>query len=138
MKLPATLALVAATALAPLMAHAQYRGNVDTYGPDCSYRARILPHDKYNSSGMDLRRLRGNAAVAAILRQNRANEVKAMGRDAGSCLSSYEERANFERLIKASRISSSARNAIINGTPAIRVDVYYGPRGNDYIEVSIR
>ena len=123
--------LFALLAVLPFSAQAQmYEG--------CTYETQITHGDKFNSSGVDLRKLKGRAAVAAILRQNRANTVKAYGLEGSdACLASKSDRALFEKLILNSRITTGAANTIIHGTPRIRVDLSVGPRGEDLLEVQI-
>lgn len=100
-----------------------------------SYSARLSEADHFNSNGQRL------TSPAAIIRQDRANYHRFGIRDAeddgDSFFSNQNNRALMERLIERGRISSSARNRIVNGTPIIDVEVYSGP-GGDYVNVTVR
>ncbi len=99
-----------------------------------SYTARLSEADHFNSNGQRL------TSPAAIIRQDRANFHRFGIRDAedggDSFFSNQNNRALMERLIERGRITASARNRIVNGTPIIRVEVYSGP-GGDYVNVSV-
>lgn len=127
--------LLAFLAALPFSAQAQAQAQVYD---GCEYYATIKPGDKFNSSGMDLRKLKGRAAVAAILRQNRANEAETYGFEGtDACMAKKSDRAFFEQMVLNSHISQSAANAIIYGTPHVRVQLSVGPRGQDVLEVEV-
>ncbi len=125
-----TPALFAAALLAPLAlaAPASAQQLIE------SYTARLSSADHFNSSGERL------TSPAAIIRQDRANFHKFGIRDpedeGDRYFSDMANRALMERLLERGRTSGSARRAIVNGTPLIRVDVYDGPRGA-FVEVSV-
>ena len=99
-----------------------------------SYSARLSSVDHFNSNGERL------TSPAAIIRQDRANFHKYGIRDPEDendrFFADMANRALMERLIERGRTSRSARNAIVNGTPVIHVDLYDGPRG-PYVEVNV-
>ena len=99
-----------------------------------SYTARLSSEDHFNSNGERL------TSPAAIIRQDRANFHKFGIRDAEDegdrFFADMANRALMERLLERGRTTGSARRAIVNGTPLIRVDVYDGP-GGPYVEVSV-
>lgn len=100
-----------------------------------SYTARLGYNDHYNSYGSRLNK------VAGIIRQDRANYHKFHRRDAADTwdrfFSSKSNRATMERMIRRGYISRSARNSIIYGTPTVRVDLYEGYNGGDYVKIHI-
>lgn len=92
-----------------------------------SYTARLSSADHFNSNGERL------TSPAAIIRQDRANFHKFGIRDpedeGDGYFATASNRALMERLLERGRTSSSARRAIVNGTPLIRVELYDGPDG---------
>jgi hypothetical protein len=96
-----------------------------------SYVARISDRDHHASDGYEL------SSAAQMVRQDRANWHKFHRRDADDqgddWFNSNDDRAYLERMLKRSgAMSSSTRNAIVNGEPLIQVDVY-----SDSVRVSI-
>src|SRR3954471_7013523 len=96
-----------------------------------SYVARISERDHQASDGYAL------SSAAQMVRQDRANWHKFHRRDADDqgddWFRSNDDRAYLERLLKrGGAMSSSTRNAIVNGEPLIQVDVY-----SDSVHVSI-
>ena len=100
-----------------------------------SYSARLSQADHFNSNGQRL------TSPAAIIRQDRANFHRFGIRDAeddgDSFFSNQGNRALMERLIERGRITSTARNRIVNGTPLITVEIYSSP-GGDYVNVTVQ
>lgn len=92
-----------------------------------SYTARLSSADHFNSSGERL------TSPAAIIRQDRANFHKFGIRDdedeSDRFFADQGNRALMERLLERGRTSRSARNAIVDGTPLIHMNVYDGPDG---------
>lgn len=128
-RLPTFAVLAGATALAILAAApASAQSLIE------SYTARLSRADHFNSSGERL------TSPAAIIRQDRANVHKfgiADPEDEGDrYFASMANRGLMERLLERGRTSASARRAIVDGTPLIRVDVYDGASG-PYVEVTI-
>ena len=99
-----------------------------------SYDARLSTADHFNSNGERL------TSPAAIIRQDRANFHKFHVRDREDQNDGYfaraENRALMERLLEAGRTPREARDAIVDGTPMIHVEVWRGD-GRDWVEVSI-
>ncbi|ESY12022.1 hypothetical protein NKH64_22475 [Mesorhizobium sp. M0999] len=96
-----------------------------------SYVARISDRDHHASDGYEL------SSAAQMVRQDRANWHKFHRRDADDqgddWFRSNDDRAYLERMLKrGGAMSSSTRNAIVNGEPLIQVDVY-----SDSVHVSI-
>ncbi|ESX13725.1 hypothetical protein X747_01520 [Mesorhizobium sp. LNJC384A00] len=96
-----------------------------------SYVARISDRDHHASDGYGL------SSAAQMVRQDRANWHKFHRRDADDqgddWFRSNDDRAYLERMLKrGGAMSSSTRNAIVNGEPLIQVDVY-----SDSVHVSI-
>ncbi len=87
-----------------------------------TYYARLGYADHYNSRGMRL------YSVAAIIRQDRFNFHIRHIRDPEDTYDPYfdskENRATMERMLRRGYISRSARRAIIDGNPIIKVDIY--------------
>jgi hypothetical protein len=87
-----------------------------------SYTARLSPADHYNSHGERLR------TAAAIIRQDRANFFVYGIRDPedqdDSFFSNKANRAALERLLERGSTTVDAEQAIVNGTPLIRVEIY--------------
>ena len=118
---------VAALLLAPVLGTGAAQAD-DMLG---SYVARISERDHHASDGYAL------DSAAQMVRQDRANWHKFHRRDADDqgddWFSSNDDRAYLERMLKRSgAMSSSTRNAIVNGEPLIQVDVY-----SDSVRVSI-
>ncbi|CAM5768603.1 hypothetical protein LMIY3S_02554 [Labrys miyagiensis] len=90
--------------------------------PLTSYTARLNSQDHFNSNGERL------TSVAAIIRQDRANYYVYGDRDpedeGDSFFASKANRQRLETLLNNGRISASAENAILNGSPLIHVDIY--------------
>lgn len=99
-----------------------------------SYVAQLSSADHFNSNGERL------TTVAAIIRQDRANFHRFGIRDSldesDDFFEDKDNRALMEKFISRGRISKEARNAIVNGTPVIRVDIFR-EEGGDYIDVSV-
>ncbi len=99
-----------------------------------SYSARLSSADHFNSSGERL------TAPAAIIRQDRANFHKFGIRDpedeGDAYFADQGTRGYMERLLERGHTPRAARNAIVNGSPMVRVELYRGPQG-DYIEVTV-
>jgi hypothetical protein len=87
-----------------------------------SYTARLSARDHFNSNGQRLRE------SAEIIRQDRANYYVYDTRDSedqpDSFFSIKDNRARLEQLLANGRTTREAINAIVNGTPLIRVDIY--------------
>lgn len=96
-----------------------------------SYTARLGSDDHYNSKGKRLR------SVAAIIRQDRANFHKFGIRDfedqGDRFFANKAKRARLESMLNRGTMSRETRNAILNGTPLITVNIY-----SDYIEVYLQ
>ena len=97
-----------------------------------SYIARISPRDHYNSNGQRL------WSAAAIIRQDRAHFHRFGLGDpedqADSFFQSLGNRAQLESLLERGTADPSALNAIVHGTPLIRVDIYgYGSIGRSVV-----
>lgn len=108
-------------AVAPCAAFAQ---------PIESYVARLSAADHFNSNGERL------TSVAAIIRQDRAN-LYVYGKgdsedETDSFFADKGNRARLEEMLNRGAASKASRQAILNGTPAIRVDVY-----SDFINVEV-
>jgi len=129
--MPVNLAIAVATLALPLALAAPAAAQSRLIE---SYTARLSSADHFNSSGERL------TSPAAIVRQDRANFHKFGIRDAEDESDGYfadqGNRALMERLLERGRTSRAARNAIVNGTPLIRVDVYDGADGA-YVEVGV-
>ncbi|ADV46210.1 hypothetical protein [Nitratifractor salsuginis] len=86
------------------------------------YYARLSGWDHYNSRGVRL------DSVAAILRQDRANFHKYYRRDPEDTGDSYfankYNRSILERIVRRSYIPPQVRNAILYGTPYVKVTLY--------------
>jgi hypothetical protein len=99
-----------------------------------SYSARLSEADHFNSNGQRL------TSPAAIIRQDRANFHRFGIRDpedeGDSFFSNMNNRALMEKLIERGRMTATARNRIVNGTPVISVEVYSGP-GGDYVNITV-
>ena len=95
-----------------------------------SYIARLGPMDHYNGNDQRLR------SAAAIIRQDRANIHLYGSRDnedeMDRFFASRANRARLEAMIANGHSTRGTRNAIINGTPLVRVDVW-----PDYVTVTI-
>lgn len=101
----------------------------------CDYRARLSGKDHFNSRGVRL------DSAAAIIRQDRFY-VHELGQgdpeDEGDCFfGSKRNREILEQLINRGRTTAQARNAIINGTPMIHVQIYRSGGGADYVNVTV-
>lgn len=95
-----------------------------------SYVARLSAADHFNSNGERL------TSVAAIIRQDRAN-LYAFGKgdpedETDSFFSDKANRAKLESMLNRGTANKTARHAILNGTPVIRVDIY-----RDFINVEV-
>lgn len=103
-------------ALAVCLTNVSFAGVID------DYVARLSPEDHFNSKGVKL------TTVGAIVRQDRANFHKFGKKDGEDTYDSFctsaSNRAALERLINKSHISSSTKQAILNGTPLIEVTIY--------------
>lgn len=118
-------ALLSALLMFPSFSPASQAGDlVDTYV------ARLSDRDHRNSRGDRL------TDVAAIIRQDRANFYKYDRRDSedegDGFFGKEKNRAVLERLLNRGYCSPSARRAILNGDPLIKVSVY-----TDHITVSV-
>jgi hypothetical protein len=87
-----------------------------------SYDARLSAKDHFNSNGERL------DSVAAIIRQDRANYYVYGSHDAedepDDFFSDKNNRARLEYLLNNGKITYSAEQAILNGTPLIHVEIY--------------
>lgn len=94
------------------------------------YVARLSAADHFNSNGERL------SSVAAVVRQDRANlYVYGVGDpedEEDSFFSDKGNRARLEAMLNRGTVTRAARQAILNGTPMIRVDVY-----PDFINVDV-
>jgi len=112
-KLVVAMTLVAA-ALAAAPAHAQQLVE--------SYVARLSERDHFNSNGQRL------TSAAAIIRQDRANYFRFGRGDAEDepdrFFADINNRAALERMLERGRASPGALDAIVNGTPVVRVEIY--------------
>jgi hypothetical protein len=92
--------------------------------PKESYVARLSARDHHNAQGTRLR------SAAAILRQDRANYHRYGVRDAEDQGDGFfavaRNRDNFVQLLQRARLSARVENAIVNGTPLVRVDIHEG------------
>jgi len=115
------LLLLSATAL-PVLAQSD---------PVESYCATMGEQDHFASDGYPL----DNAA--AIIRQDRANYHQFGNQDPSdendSTFASKKNRARLEAMLRNGNISSSAKRAIVNGTPDVCLDIY-----EDYIDVTVQ
>ena len=93
-----------------------------------TYVARLSANDHFNSKGKRLR------SVAAIMRQDRANYHKFGIRDSEDTgddfFSNKSNRAILERMLNRGYISEKTKNAILNKTPLILVQIF-----DDYVKV---
>jgi hypothetical protein len=87
-----------------------------------SYCARLGTEDHFNSNGQRLDN------VAAIIRQDRANfhafGVRDSEDEPDGFFGSKANRARLEAMLRDGRASKAVRNAIVNGTPVICVDIH--------------
>ncbi|WP_146131615.1 hypothetical protein [Merismopedia glauca] len=87
-----------------------------------SYTARLSRDDHFNTSGVRLR------SAAAIIRQDRANFHKFGQIDRedtfDSVFGSVSNRSKLEKMLDNGSTSESARRAIVNGTPLIKINIY--------------
>ncbi|WP_379069538.1 hypothetical protein ACHMW4_03585 [Mesorhizobium sp. UC22_110] len=95
-----------------------------------SYVARLSAADHFNSNGERL------TSVAAIIRQDRAN-LYVYGKgdpedETDSFFSDKGNRAKLENMLNRGTASKASRQAIVNGTPMIRVKVH-----PDFIDVEV-
>lgn len=101
----------------------------------CDYRARLSEQDHFNSRGVRLE------SAAAIIRQDRFyyhDLGQGDPEDEGDCFfGSKRNREVLEQLINRGRTTNLARNAIVNGTPMIHVQIYRSPGGDDYVNVTV-
>lgn len=99
-----------------------------------SYIARLSTDDHFNSRGERL------TSAAAIIRQDRANFHKFGIRDPedtdDNFFTSAENRAALERFLKRGVTTKAAYREIVNGTPLIKVEIYWTGSGN-YVDVRI-
>jgi hypothetical protein len=123
-----------AAALLPLLAAiggpAQAQQLLDTY------IAQIGEGDHFNSNGVRL------WSAAAIIRQDRANFHRFGIRDPADQPDTFfpdmGNRAKLERMIERGRSDPRALNAIVYGTPIIRVEIYgYGSVG-EFVNVIVQ
>ncbi|WP_448952852.1 hypothetical protein [Labrys neptuniae] len=95
-----------------------------------TYTARLSGADHFNTNGERL------TSVAAIIRQDRANFYLGYHRDredeSERFFASKENRARLESMLNRGRISASAADAVVNGTPLIHVEIY-----EDFIVVTV-
>ena len=92
-----------------------------------SYVARLSPQDHFNSNGQRL------TSAAAIIRQDRANFHRFGVRDPEDepdrFFANGESRAALEAMLQRGSSAQAAINAVVNGTPLVRVNIYRGARG---------
>ena len=95
-----------------------------------TYYAKLSVRDHFNSSGHRL------SHVYSIIRQDRYNYhikgIRQFGDTGDNYFDSKENRATMERMLRKGSISLSARRAIVNGAPLIRVEIY-----RDHINVKV-
>jgi hypothetical protein len=95
-----------------------------------TYVARLSAADHFNSNGERL------TSIAAIIRQDRANlYVYDKGDpedEEDSFFADKGNRARLERMLERGSVTPSARRAILDGTPMIRVEVH-----SDFIDVDV-
>ncbi len=96
-----------------------------------SYTARLSRRDHMASDGFPL------STAGQILRQDRANYHRFNRRDPGDMYDPWfttnEDRARLQSMAdRSGAMSRATRNAIVNGTPEVQVDVY-----RNSVEVSI-
>ena len=99
------------------------------------YIARLSSKDHRNSQGDRL------DSAAAIIRQDRANFHK-FGRqddedESDGFFASANNRELLEKFLERGSAEKSAIRSILNGTPLIRVRIYEGDDGRNYIRVSV-
>ncbi len=99
-----------------------------------SYVARLSENDHFNSNGQRL------TSAAAIIRQDRANYFRFGRGDAEDqsdrFFASFDNRAALERMLERGRAAPSALNAIVNGTPLVRVDIFRDA-GGYFVHVTV-
>ena len=99
-----------------------------------SYQAFLKERDHFNSNGQRL------TTAAAIIRQNRANFHRFGLRDQNDEDDHYfadsRNRGTLERLLERGQADPNTVQAIVNGTPLVRVEVYRGNRG-DFVIVRL-
>ncbi len=97
-----------------------------------SYVARIGAADHYNSNGERL------TSAAMIIRQDRANYHKFGLRDPEDeddrFFRKVENREILQKLLERGHTSRGVSNAIVNGRPLVRVNVYLS-KGGSYVDV---
>lgn len=102
----------------------------------CSYTTRISDSDKVNSSGASLAKNYSNAAVANILRQDRANFYVLNQQDTedeADCLfDSKPARAAMQKSLTSGSLPQYAKKIIVDSHPLLDIDIY-----DDYIDVKI-
>jgi hypothetical protein len=101
-----------------------------------TYIAHISERDHFNSKGVRL------WSAAAIIRQDRANFHRFGIRDpadqADTFFADMGNREKLERMIERGRSDPRALNAIIHGTPIIRVEIYgYGAVG-EFVNIFVQ
>ncbi|MBW8301315.1 MAG: hypothetical protein K0M60_17095 [Hydrogenophaga sp.] len=126
MKDPVIAAIVSVSLLLSVStASAQTAGD-----PIESYCATLGESDHFASDGYPLK------DAAAIIRQDRANfhafGIRDESDENDSTFSSKSNRARLEQMLKNGSMDRSTRNAIVNGTPDVCIDVY-----DDYIDVTL-
>lgn len=100
-----------------------------------TYVAHLSNRDHFNSNGKRLR------TAAAILRQDRANVHRFGRRDEGDerdgLFHLIHNREVFEQLIERGSADPAAINAIVNGTPYVRVTVFKNSAGYRYLKIDV-
>lgn len=100
----------------------------------CEYTARLSGQDHFNSLGARL------TSPAAIIRQDRYYfhvEAKGDPEDQSDCFFvNKRNRELLERMIERGHTEPSARQAIVNGTPLIRIRIYR-ENGEDYVDALV-
>lgn len=99
-----------------------------------TYVARLSAHDHFNSSGERL------TTPAMIIRQDRANFHKFGRRDFEDeddrFFRKVENRESLQKLVERGYSSPGVYDAIVNGQPLVRVEVYQ-TKGGPYVNVEI-
>ena len=116
-------------------------GITNSYGQDYSalYDARLSAQDHTSSDGSKL------LDVASILRQDRANYHKFKKRDTDDQTDTFFSSAKNRELIDSysknvyldNPMSAKDKNAILNGTPLVRVSLVNGIKNEKFLSVEV-
>src|SRR4051812_17356229 len=100
-----------------------------------AYTARLSAADHTSSAGVRL------DSAAAVIRQDRANYHKFKLRDdedeGDTFFSNAKNREVMEKMLERGSSDKGVLRQIVNGTPLIRVEVYAGGKGIDYVRVRV-